>query len=401
MLLKSQRIHKSLLLQPRYAAVINSCLSTDSDKRVSTINEKIKIYGELSKFRLSSLVVLTSGAGYLCAGAPVDVYTMTAATFGTALCAVSAGTFNQIIERNRDSNMKRTNKRPLPAGKVGVAEAASWGITTGLVGTGMLYSLTNPIVAALGLGNILLYAGPYTYSKQYTELNTWVGSLVGAIPPVMGWAAATGGDLMSPEPIALASILFLWQFPHFFSLSWLHREDYARGNFQMVAVNDPLGNRSADLIMKYSIYLSILPVVTSSLGMTSWMFLIESTAINSYLLHLAYKFQSEHTNSNARKLFLCSLWYLPLLLTAYVFHSRTWDSDLNHEDSYINKLKAKLREICVHEMIVVSNKESLDVNNTTSLPCLKTSTDRTINTVTDKTVDVITTINTNSDREKM
>ncbi len=404
LLLKSQRIPRSLLHQPRYMAAVNAFLSTENHKKVSSsaLSEKIKIYGELSKFRLSSLVVLTSGAGFLCAGAPVDMYTMAAATFGTALCAASAGTFNQVIERNRDSNMKRTNKRPLPAGKVGVIEATSWGITTGLVGTGMLYSLTNPIVAALGLGNIILYAGPYTYSKQYTELNTWIGSLVGAIPPVMGWAAATGGDFISPEPIALASILYLWQFPHFFSLSWLHREDYARGNFQMVAVNDALGNRSADLIMKYSIYLTILPAITSSLGMTSWMFLVESAAMNSYLLHLAYKFQSDHTNANARKIFLCSLWYLPLLLTAYVFHSRTWDSELNTDDSHINQLKAKLREICVHEIMVVNNKDSHDSNSNTSLPCLKTSTDRTINTVTDKTADVITTINnTNSDIKKM
>lgn len=300
-------------------------------KQRSWLSQKIADYAALSKFRLSSLVVLTTGAGFICAGSPIDWMTMLMACSGTALCAASAGTFNQVIEVDRDKLMKRTRTRPLPSGRVSILEANVFGLSTGSLGTSMLFLGANPTVAALGAANILLYAGPYTLSKPHSEINTWIGSLVGAIPPVMGWAAATGGAVLAAEPMALAGILFLWQFPHFFSLSWLHREDYSRGSFQMVAVNDPQGNRSADLILEYSLYLSALPIATSAAGMTSCMFAVEGTMVNLYLLYLARKFQQEQTNANARKIFLCSLWYLPVLLATFVFHSRTWNT-IDEED---------------------------------------------------------------------
>ena len=197
--------------------------------------------------------------------------------------------------------MNRTKARPLPSGRIQPSEAIAWGSTAGIAGTSLLYFGTNPVVAALGAANIFLYAGPYTASKRVSESNTWIGAVVGAIPPVMGWGAATGGSLLSSEPLALATLLFLWQFPHFFALSWLHREDYARGRFQMVAVNDPQGSRSATLIWNYSLYLSALPLVTSIAGMTSYMFAVEGTAANMYLLYLAKKFNDKQSNANAKK----------------------------------------------------------------------------------------------------
>jgi protoheme IX farnesyltransferase len=107
----------------------------------------------------------------------------------------------------------------------------------------------------------------------------------------MGYAAATGGVMMAGEPLALASLLFLWQFPHFFALSWLHREDYARGNFAMIAVNDPNGTRTADLIWEYSLFLSAMPILCSASGLTSWMFAVEGTVANLYMLSLAHAFR--------------------------------------------------------------------------------------------------------------
>ena len=288
---------------------------------------KIKSYLELSKFRLSSMVVLTSGAGFACAGMPMDYTTMAAVCTGTFLCAASAGTFNQVFEKEQDSRMKRTLHRPLPSGNVTTTEATIFGTGAGLSGAALLIAGTNPVVAALGVANIALYSGAYTFSKKYTEYNTWIGAIVGAIPPVMGWAAATGGDITAAEPMALAALLFLWQFPHFFALSYLHREDYARGNFEMVAVNDPVGMRSSGLILEYSLYLTVLPIVASVTGVTSYMFALEGTAANMYLLYLASKFRQERTNAGARRIFLCSLWYLPVLLTGFVFHSRAWNKD--------------------------------------------------------------------------
>ena len=322
-----------VVYQPSVSTITSTRLFSDvsqptkPSKKVdpNSFKGKVKSYLELSKFRLSSMVVFTSGAGFACAGMPLDYTTMAAVCTGTALCAASAGTFNQIFEISEDSKMKRTLTRPLPSGNVSKTSATVFGASTGLAGTALLYAATNPVVAALGLANIGLYAGLYTYTKKHTELNTWIGAIVGAIPPVMGWAAATGGNIMSPEPAALASLLFLWQFPHFFALSYLHREDYARGGFEMVAVNDPTGSRSANLVMEYSLYLTALPILTSAMGITSYMFAIEGTVINSYLLYLAKKFQQDKTNAGAKRVFLCSLWYLPLLLAGFVFHSNVWN----------------------------------------------------------------------------
>ena len=202
----------------------------------SFLARKTIAYAELSKLRLSSLVVFTSGAGFLCAGGPVEPVTMAAVCVGTALCAGSAGALNQLLERRQDALMYRTMHRPLPSGRVAPLEAAAFGGLTGAAGASLLLAFTNPLTAALGVSNIALYAGLYTWSKQRSELNTWIGSMVGAVPPVMGWTAATGGTvgaLLQPEPAALAALLFLWQFPHFFALSWMHRQDYARGGFKV------------------------------------------------------------------------------------------------------------------------------------------------------------------------
>jgi heme o synthase len=223
--------------------------------------------------------------------------------------------------------MKRTMMRPLPAGHVTTTQATVFGATAAVSGAGLLYAATNPVVAALGAANILLYSGAYTYSKRHTEWNTWIGAVVGAIPPVMGWAAATEGQVVAAEPMLLASLLFLWQFPHFFALSYLHREDYARGNFEMVAVNDAAGARSARLITEYSLYLTALPIVASAAGITSYMFAVEGTVVNAYLLYLAGKFNKDRTNAGAKRVFLCSLWYLPVIMAAFLFHSRNWDSE--------------------------------------------------------------------------
>lgn len=220
--------------------------------------------------------------------------------------------------------------RPFPSNRIQTTEALTFGAMSGLTGVGMLYSLTNPLVAGLGAANIFLYAVPYTLSKPRSEYNTWVGAVVGAIPPMMGWAAATE-SLYASEPFALAAILFLWQFPHFFALSWMYREDYRRGGFQMVPCNDPTGQRTASLIMRYSLYSAAFPLATSMAGLTSYMFAVEGTILNLALLYLANNFRRDQSNGHARKIFLYSLVYLPLLLGGYVFHSRMWSESKGEE----------------------------------------------------------------------
>ena len=215
------------------ATATATATASSAAKGIKKPRSKLSLYAELTKARLSSLVVVTSGAGFLAGGAPVDIAVMAATCVGTGLCAASAGAFNQIFETTQDTAMNRTKQRPLPSGLVSTPEATAVGVAAGAAGTALLYTMANPTVAALGAMNIALYAGPYTLSKRHTEWNTWVGSIVGAVPPVMGYAAASGGVVAAAEPAALAALLFLWQFPHFFALSWMHREDYARGGAGM------------------------------------------------------------------------------------------------------------------------------------------------------------------------
>jgi len=284
-------------------------------KRKSGPRRAMGIYGELSKVRLSSLVVATTSAGFLFAGGPVQWPALAAVTVGTSLAAASANTFNQVIERDYDALMRRTRQRPLPTGRISAGHAAGFGVCTGLASTAWLAAATNPLTAGLGAANIALYAGAYTPLKRRHNLNTWVGAVVGAIPPVMGWTAA-GGELLCAEAGLLSATLFLWQFPHFFSLAWLAREDYARGKYCMVPVSDPTGAATASIVLRYSAYAAPLPFAAWGAGLTTAMFPLESLAVNGYLLYLAAQFYRDPGNQNARRVFKCSLWYLPVMMGA-------------------------------------------------------------------------------------
>lgn len=326
-------------------------------------------FSQLSKLRLSSLVVATTSAGFLAAGGPISWTTLTACSLGTAFCASSASTFNQVFEIERDRAMKRTSNRPLPRNAVSKENAILLGLATGGTGTATLAMGTDPLTTALGVGNIVLYAGLYTYMKPRSELNTWVGAIVGAIPPVMGWTAA-GGSVTDAEALILGGTLFLWQFPHFFALSWMHRRDYARGGFEMVPCNDPTGNRTANLINRYTWYLSTIPLISTGLGVTNSMFAVEGFAINAYALYVAKQFNDDRSNGNARKVFLTSLWYLPCLMALFILHSKTWRVE---EENYvengplytylqetINAVRNKGKELCIHEAQITKDEGGED-----------------------------------------
>ena len=279
---------------------------------------------ELSKARLSALVVMTTGAGALFAGPALGSGgTVAAACLGTAMCAASANTFNQCYEIKTDALMARTAKRPLPSGRVTLPHALGFGGMMGALGVSTLLAGCNPMTAAMGAANIGIYSCMYTPMKQTSEWNTWVGSVVGAIPPMMGFTAVTG-QVVSAESALLAGVLFLWQFPHFFSLAWLNREGYAAGGHRMVPCADPTGMRTAAIVRKYTAALLPLPAVAVACGLTSSMFAIEAFAVNSYWLYQAQQFYQKPSNGNARRVFRTSLWYLPVVLGLMVFHSRHW-----------------------------------------------------------------------------
>ena len=204
--------------------------------------------------------------------------------------------------------------------------ASLFGIATGITGATLLH-FVNPLTATLGVANILLYAGVYTPLKRVTIVNTWVGSVVGAIPPLIGWSACTGG--LEPGAFVLAGILFAWQFAHFNALSWSLRSDYNRAGYKMMAVTDPgLCRRVA---LRYS--LAMIPICATAplFDLTTWWFAIDSLPVNIWLSVLAWRFYRDSNFKSSRKLFHFTLFHLPLLMALMLVNKKTWSHSKEEE----------------------------------------------------------------------
>ena len=268
---------------------------------------------ELGKARLSALVVVTTLAGYLMAARPVPGWGHLAATMlGTALCAFGANGFNQVLERDRDALMVRTRERPLPSGRVGARAAALWSGAVVLLGTGLLLALVNAAAAALALGTVLLYVLVYTPLKPRSTLNTLAGAICGAIPPLIGWSAVTGG--VQGGGWWLALLLFVWQVPHFLALAWLYRDDYRRAGFKMLPLQDPRGDRTFRFLMLYAWVLLPLGLLATFMGLTGAVFAVGSLLLGGAWLWLGVRCYRDRSSLNARRVFLGSVVYLPLVL---------------------------------------------------------------------------------------
>lgn len=358
------------------STVIDSTAAVLGGKKLGSLRKRdravhqVKIWAEVAKIRLSAMVVLSSGCGFLLAGPPFDVDKLIAVTIGTSLAAASASAFNQTYEKETDGRMLRTRHRPLPAGHVSRPAAAAAGIGLGLSSMVVLGLGTNALTAGLGLTNIILYSAIYTPMKQKSEWNTWVGAIVGAIPPVMGYAAATG-SAYGASPLLLGTGLLLWQFPHFFALSWLLRRDYARGGHQMVPCADPTGTRTGRILTNYAVANSIVPFAAYGLGSTTFMFPLESLAFNGYLVYCCRKFQQDSSDENARRVFRTSLWYLPVFMGLFVFHAkedRREDKEgepmIFWDNNFLDRARKVMKELCIHERIldfkVVQDPQSKD-----------------------------------------
>jgi len=311
------------------------------------------MYLELSKHKLSGLVMATSAAGYVMAGPPYEAGPLAATMAGTFLASACANTLNQVYERPRDARMKRTMRRPLPSGRVSPGHALAFAGASGTAGVALLYSMADPLAAALAAGNIALYAGVYTPLKVVTPLNTAVGAVVGAMPPLMGWAAATG-SIAAPEPAALAATLFLWQMPHFYALAWMYRADYAAGGYRMLPLYDPTGATTAAHSVAYAWALAAVPVACAAAGVTSPMFAVESVAFNGGLLWLAHGFRRQRTQASARRLFLYSLAHLPVMLGLMILHGthRSEEEGDPHPGArFLDRVRAAGRAVCIHEHV--------------------------------------------------
>jgi protoheme IX farnesyltransferase len=274
-------------------------------------------YITLTKPRLNLLVVLTGAVGYYLGSPELPApLPMLRAVVGIALVAGGAAVLNQVYERWTDSLMRRTRMRPLPDGRVGPHEATVYGLTLSTIGLVLLAYWDNLLSSALAFATIVIYLLVYTPLKRRSSISTLVGAVPGALPPLIGWAAASG--TLSIGGWTLFLIVFLWQIPHFMSLAWMYRDDYGAAGFPMLPVVEPDGRRTSRQAVLYSaalLPLSLLPALVDVCGLAYFWFAL---ALGIGLLWFALRFSIERSDSAARRLFYGSIIYLPLVLAAMV-----------------------------------------------------------------------------------
>ena len=279
----------------------------------------LRLFAQLGKARLSSLVVATAAAGYV-AGSPetVDWAGCAIASAGVAACSAAANALNQVWEIRTDALMRRTAARPLPSGRMTRPVALAFAGAAAAAGVGCLAVGANPLAAALGAGNIALYAFVYTPLKQVHPAATWVGAVVGAIPPLIGWAASAGE--LQPGAAILAAGLYFWQLPHFMALAWLCRADYAAGGHRMLSLADPRGARTAGCALRNCLYLLPLGFVAVALGTTTAPFATEAAVATGAMAAAAAAFRATPGDAGARLLFRASLAHLPVWMGCFLWH---------------------------------------------------------------------------------
>jgi protoheme IX farnesyltransferase len=338
-----------------------------------SLRRKLSALLSLSKPRLTVLVVLSAMVPYAMYPVPaflsapalasaadtipsLSPLTLLFLTTGTALCSAAANALNMLYEPDTDAKMSRTRARPLVRRLLSTRAAVLFAAGCAAAGTAALYLGVNPTVAFLGAANIALYAGAYTPLKRVSAVNTWVGAVVGGIPPLMGWAAAAGESatadgtwrelLFAADGSSLggwlfAGLLFAWQFPHFMPLSWGVRDEYRAAGLRMLCWINPA--RNARVALRYSLAFVPLCVGLCAAGVTEWSFAATSLPVNLWLIREAVKFwRYEGHKGSARGLFWASVWHLPVVLVLALAQkkgmwSRVWRSVAgapDEEDEY-------------------------------------------------------------------
>ena len=285
----------------------------------------------LTKFRLSALVIVTTFVGFwLRAPRPLDVWLMIHTLIGSTLAAFGAAVFNQLMEIEPDSRMQRTADRPLPSGRVSPSAAFGLGWLLSAVALIHLVHRVNVESAALTALTLAVYLFIYTPLKRQSPTNTLVGAVSGALPPLIGWAGAAGASstpapyfrwqlMLEPGAIYLFMLLFLWQLPHFLAINWMYRDEYRKGGFVMLANEDEHGARTSRHALAYAIATLLLMIYPVYAGAASaaW-FLPPALLLSGWLCWLALRFNRQPERITARKLFFCTLAYLPLILIVSV-----------------------------------------------------------------------------------
>jgi protoheme IX farnesyltransferase len=273
---------------------------------------RISDYVELTKPRITTLVMLTTAAGFfLGSQGAFHLVAFVNTMIGVALLCSGVSTLNEWMERDLDALMRRTMMRPLPAGRLAPRSALLFGIALSVGGELYLALFVNPLSALCGLGVIVGYLLLYTPLKTRTSLSTAVGAFPGAVPPLLGWAAAANS--IGLEAWALFAILFLWQFPHFFAIAWMYKEDYARAGIKMLPVVEPEGRLTAQQIVLWTLMLVPVSLAPAALGISGAVYFFGALVLGGLFLCTSAQAAFTLSRRNARRVLLASVLYLPVL----------------------------------------------------------------------------------------
>ena len=276
---------------------------------------RVSDFMTLTKPGITVMVGITAAVGYYVASHEAfDWKIFLHLIGGTLLSSGGAAAFNMLMERKLDAKMDRTKSRPLAAGRMAPAEAAVFGATLCVVGLVWLAVAVNPLTAALSATTMVSYLGLYTPLKTKSSVCTLVGAIPGALPPVLGWAAARGSVDMGAG--VLFMILFFWQLPHFLALAWMYREDYARGGFPMLPVEEPTGASTGRQVVLQTLALLVVSLLPYGFQMAGDGYLVAALVLGTAFLGFGVAFAVERSRDRASRLFLASITYLPLLLGA-------------------------------------------------------------------------------------
>ena len=276
---------------------------------------------ELTKPRITIMVVFTALVGFVMGSrGGVSPSALAAVLTGVALVAAGASALNMLLERDTDALMRRTRERPLPGGRLLPLEVALFGGGLTVVGLFALYWLSGATAAAVGFATWASYLFVYTPLKRRTSLSTLVGAVPGALPPVIGWAAARG--TVDAQAFVLFAILFLWQIPHFLAIAWIYREDYARGGLPMLPVLDPQGHLTGRQAVSHSLALLFVSLAPFAAGMSGRVYLVGAVGLGMALTVVALRAAIDRSVPAARHLFLASIVYLPVLSALLLFDRR-------------------------------------------------------------------------------
>lgn len=285
--------------------------SMDETARVTSAT-RMADFIELTKPRITAFVVMTAFVGYMMGNeGPLNLLRLGHTLVGTGLVASGSSALNMVLERDFDKLMRRTARRPLPDGRMTPTAALAFGV--GLSSLGVLYLAltTNLLTAVLAVATLASYVFVYTPSKRTTNLSTIIGAVPGALPPVGGWAAATG--MLGPGAWALFAVLFAWQLPHFLAIAWMYREDYGRAGYPMLPVTDRTGEATGRQMILWCLGLVPVSLAPTLLGMAGHFYWVGALLLSGLFLFGAFGFYARRDAPSAKRLFLVSIAYLPLL----------------------------------------------------------------------------------------